>query len=185
MHTLIDTRNPVARVEPLALGRRMDIDGRGKLGVVQFQETIHWLRECSAKAVFRHGGKDLDVSTSTRADCHYGFLSCLPNAIDDAKRLCRHFGVTAASSLTLDLIATVTDTPSLPDTSRKPIVRDLRCYTTLPADWRLLLDDGSIGTPVTPIEVANVVVWSSANTDTANAALLAAFKESVAIPNQA
>ena len=186
MLTKIETHAPVARTERLALCRPVDIDGRGKRGIVAFEETIHWLREAEARGVFLHGGLELQTVTAF-GDHTYGHLSCLHSALDEAKDAATRFKVGPDSTLRLDVVATVREMPVLADPDSEPFFKGRRCYTEVPRDWLLLFDDEMAQSlnedapydskrRLAPMTVLERVIWSSAHDDETNLALLEQFK---------
>ena len=179
MVNVIDTRNPIVRTEEVSVRRLVDVDGLGGRREVSFAETVHWLRECSTRAVFKHGGNEIKTASGF-ADCHSGFLSCLQSTLDEVRRTTAHYAVTARSSLVLEVIATVTDTPVLPYKGSTPKGAGMRAYIAVPRDWT---PSPAATGPAPTLEVVeqSFVIWTSTNDTAANEALLADFRKSVAV----
>lgn len=123
---------PIVATEECRLVRLVDTSGRYRLEPVTFTETIHWLRECEATVVFRHGGQVI-TEGSTFCD-FYGLMSSFDAAVVHAQAACRRFAVGPASTLEVAVLLKVIDTPVQPVAGAAPIGRR-RCWQTVPDDW--------------------------------------------------
>lgn len=124
----------VVRRERLELSRLVDIDGRGKRGIVGFEQEIGWIRKCGSSMAVLHGGRVLK-------DCG-GFVdvgrwgSSVADGIEEAEKLCRTYSVDRHSTLLVAVEMKVEEIPVLlsPEGPRRCIFGRLE-YDAVPKDW--------------------------------------------------
>ena len=135
-------RNPVRSVcaaiqsERMEMARLIDVDGRGRRGIMGFEAVIGWVRECRTDLLLEHGGVLVTQRGSYVDVGTWG--SSVPGGTEYAIDVCEHLGITDSSSLVARLAATVTDVPVLmPEQGPPP--RDFGCFTyePVPEDWMI------------------------------------------------
>lgn len=141
---------------------------------------VHWFHEVEYKAVVKHGGKMLHEG-STYVDNTLVFKG-LNAAVDRARGMARHFGITAESSAVVELLVSVRRTPLVPNIGRpadSPFVsyRDLDAvyeenvsageeWLRLSFDERLERFEERLLKRIEPVEVIDrAVAWSSQDSD--------------------
>lgn len=182
---------PTVRVETAELARIVDIDGRGRRGVVRFEHPLIWIREVSPAVVFRHGGLVLKDGTCF---CDVGrYMRSLEDAVEAARDACDSYSVEQTSSLEVAVLVTVTEIPVLAPEGDGPARADLRAreHAKVPEDWlrdcdrveaclRARNGDGpwpDQGLPrILPMKVAVEEIWSSQRDGTTNAMSMDRFR---------
>lgn len=182
--------SPIVRSGVMDLARVVDIDGRGRQGILAFEMDIAWIREIGAKVKLFHGGVEV---TEHGSYCDVGrWGSCVTETVVEALRLCEHYGVDARSTMSIVVAATAEEKPMLaPGDVRKGLF-GRRIYEGVPDDW-LLHEPGRIdaclraraerlpwpegGLPMLrTVKVADeIAVWDSSAGDAENDASVAAF----------
>lgn len=117
------------------MARLLDIDGRGKKGIVRFEAELLWIREVRPQVLFMHGGR---VLKEGGAYCDVGrFGRSLDDAAEEAERLARVFSVGPGSSLEILVRAAVTEFPVLPPEGGEAprAFWGRRQYAQVPDDW--------------------------------------------------
>jgi hypothetical protein len=147
----------------------------------EFEREILWLQESEANLRFVHGGVEL-MHSGSHTD-YYGYLSAARNVVDDAECALKKYGVTAESSLVIEVVTRVYQRPVIePDEAkqhnRSKAANRKAQWADVPDDWRKEVQvDGEILHPRLPRhEVSEEVVWSSKQTNQENAEMLAAFQ---------
>lgn len=133
-------QNPVASVCPaigdevLEMARFVDVDGRGRKGIMGFEARIGWIRECRTDLLLEHGGVLVTEKGSYIDVGTWG--SAVTGGMEYALDLCERYGITPASSLLARLAATVTEVPVLmPEQGDAPREFGRFQYEALPGDW--------------------------------------------------
>lgn len=166
-----------------------DADGLGGRMPVRFTRKVAFVAECEAVLDFMHGGKSLKESSKF---CDwYGWTDAVTEAISEAAARAADYGITAQSTLVLEVRASVKLTPVLAGTDEAHFGR--KRWTLVPQGWHVDGEgadvaiaewlDGRRAWEEVPAKVeslaagpvSDVLAWSSANDGSANDALLAAF----------
>jgi len=183
------TRSPIIATETVPVLVFVDVDGTGRRQPMEIEREVAWFPECEAHVGFYHGGRLLKDAIQL-VDHSYGLGSCLSSAIRDAERFAEQYSVDGNSSLSLEVTATMKLTAVLP--SPVETIREVRGYREVPSDWyrnsegtlvelRKLWsgEEASMPTTVSRMKEDSTLtgtIWSSRNSDEANASLLAAFR---------
>jgi len=194
-HQLV-TRSPVALAERVSVLVFADVDGTGDRQPMVLERDVAWIAECEASVSLLHGGRVVKTEVEL-VDHTYGFGTCLESAIRDARQACDAYSVTRESTLVVEAKAMVKLTAVLPAPLREE--RGIRWYREVPIDWIAHRDgaveafrrvwSGRYDEEVPPLvrrmkadAVPLATVWSSANSDEENSALLAAFRAKAGVP---
>ncbi len=186
--------SPIVRAEKMELARLIDIDGRGRQGIVGFEQTILWIREIGAQVHLIHGNRIVDDRTSF---CDVGsWGSCLTAATESAMEECEQFSVDRSSTMSAVVMASATEIPVLPPAehrTKRGIFGRFQ-YEAVPSDWlrddrprieaclKALTDrtcqwpENGLPTLWRTKVAENIQVWSSALDHEANEAALTAFR---------
>jgi hypothetical protein len=153
---------------------------------MEFTKTILWIQQSESVVQFVHGGKVLDETQ--RTNDYYGYLtSCEPSSPSPSD-IAKAYSVTADSTLEIIVKTTVSKRPGAEnqDTIAKNKANPtyVPTYVDVPTSWRKeVVIDGETSWPtLESAELGEGVVWSSKNTPEKNAALLAAFRATWAVP---
>lgn len=111
------TRSYIHRIEKLMFASYIDVSGMGDYRLVEFEKTIFWIREASAKVNWLMKGR-IFKSGPEHSD-YYGFMTSLQNAVDTAKDLLAENGGDLGSDMSIAVDLVVTDTPAVLDLSRQ------------------------------------------------------------------
>ncbi|HCF0590392.1 TPA: hypothetical protein RJN57_000480 [Pseudomonas aeruginosa] len=109
------TRSYIHRIEKLMFASYIDVSGMGDYRLVEFEKTIFWIREASAKVNWLMKGR-IFKSGPEHSD-YYGFMTSLQNAVDTAKDLLAEHGGDLGSDMSIAVDLVVTDTPAVLDLS--------------------------------------------------------------------
>lgn len=152
----------------------------GESKEIPFDREIIWLQCSESHLEYRHGGRALDVSTSTYND-FYGYLTSMDDL--DQLKVATSYGIDRTSTLELVVVTKVVlspacETDATAERNRNAPPSYKTAYEYVPSEWRrpVVVDGEKIWPPIQARDLGEEVTWSSKNTPEENAALLAAFR---------
>lgn len=148
----------------------------------EFNREVLWLQESESQIRFVHGGQVLK-ECSTYND-YYGYLTSADSLDKEAVREAQAYGITRQSTLVLEVVARVFQTPVIETEeaalhNRTKPAKAKSQWAHVPDDWRKeVFEDGQkIWPSLARVSMGEEVVWSSKLSEEASAALLQGFKD--------